>query len=318
MATVATLTMNPAVEVITAVDQVVPNRKLHCGPAVYEAGGGGVNVARAVRQLGEDAIALFASGGAAGERLTKLVEAHGIVARPLKIANETRQTLNAFETTTGNHFRFALDGPAMQDSEWQASLDAVRALRPAPRYLVASGDLPPGVPVDFYARLSALAAQLGIRLIVDTAGAALQHAAGSGTFLLKPNLHEVRELSGGVFSDFMLEGMARSIVRAGRTHAMAISMGAAGAIAVWPDGFRRIVAPTVPVVSRAGAGDSMVAGIAVGLVRDMPIDDAIAFGVAAGSAAVMNSGLELCHRDDTERLYEEMKAAPAPPRNVTA
>ena len=318
MATVATLTMNPAVEVITAVDRVVPNRKLHCGRAVYEAGGGGINVARAIRYLGEDALAIFTCGGDTGARLTELIEAHGIAAQPLRIAKETRETVNVFETTAGNHFRFALDGPPMEEPEWQAALDAVRTLDPAPRYLVASGDLPPGVPVDFYARLSMLTAKRGIRLIVDTAGAPLKHAAGSGTFLLKPNLHEVRELSGGVFSDFMLEGMARSIVSAGRTHAMAISMGAAGAIAVWPEGFRRIVAPTVPVVSRAGAGDSMVAGIVVGLVRDMPVDEAIAFGVAAGSAAVMNSGLELCHRDDTERLYEEMKAAGAPPRHVKA
>ena len=318
MATVATLTMNPAVEVITAVDHVVPNRKLNCSRAVHEAGGGGVNVARAIRRLGEDAVALFTCGGQTGARLSKLIEAHGITPLPIRVANETRQTLNAFETTTGNHFRFVIEGAPIEDAEWQAALDAVRTLSPAPQYLVASGSLPPGVPADFYARLSVLAAELGIRLIIDTAGIPLQYAGGPGTFLLKPNLHEVRELSGGMFSDFMLEGVARSVVATGRAHAVAVSMGAAGAIAVWPNGFRRIVAPTVPVVSRAGAGDSMVAGIAVGLVRGMPVDEAIAFGVAAGSAAVMNSGLELCHRHDVERLYELMKRDSSPARSVTA
>jgi 6-phosphofructokinase 2 len=308
MATVATLTMNPAVEVITAVDHVVPNRKLNCGRAVQEAGGGGVNVARAIRHLGEDATALFTAGGDAGARLTKLIEAHGVAAQPIRVASETRETLNVFETTTDNHFRFVIEGAPLADAEWQSALETVRALSPAPQYLVASGSLPPGVPVDFYAALSVIAAERGIRLIVDTAGIPLQHAGGPGTFLLKPNLHEVRALSAGMFSDFMLEGVARSIVAAGRAQAVAVSMGAAGAIAVWPEGFRRIAAPIVPVVSRAGAGDSMVAGIVVGLVRGMSVDEAVAFGVAAGSAAVMNSGLELCRASDVERLYKQMTA----------
>lgn len=318
MATVVTLTMNPAVEVITAVDHVVPNRKLNCGRAGHEAGGGGVNVARAIRRLGEDALAIFTSGGDEGARLTRLIEADGVHAQPIPIANETRETLNAFETTTGNHFRFVMEGPALAEREWQAALEAVRALRPVPKYLVASGSLPPGVPVDFYGRLSLLAVQSGIRLIIDTAGIPLQHAGGPGTFLLKPNLHEVRELSGDLFSDFMLEGVARSLVTADRAQAVAVSMGAAGAIAVWRGGFRRIVAPTVPVVNRAGAGDSMVGGIAVGLVRGLPVDEAIAFGVAAGSAAVMNAGLDLCHREDVERLYDQIKSGNAAARSVTA
>lgn len=309
MAAIVTLTMSPTVGVSTTLEQVVPNRKLHCSEAVYEPSGGGINVSRAIRRLGGESLAIFTAGGDMGARLTRLVGEEGIDARPLAIEQETRVTMNATESATGNVFRFGLAGPELRQSEWSQVIDLLVDLDPAPEYIVASGPLPPGVPEDFYGALSALAGERGIKLIVDTSGIPLRHAVGPGTFLLKPNLHEVRELAGGLaFSDLLLEGMARSIVAAGKAKAVAISMGGAGAMAIWPGGARQIAAPTVPVVSRIGAGDSMVAGIVVALTRGLPLEEAIAFGVAAGSAAVMNEGTELCRRDDVERLYQQMSS----------
>lgn len=309
MTEIVTLTMNPAINVNTSVDQVVPNRKLRCTEAVYEPSGGGIAVSRAIRRLGGESMAIFTAGGDAGHRLTSLVEAEGIAARPLPISSETPITMNATESSTGSMFRFGLEGAALLEREWRQVIDLLVELDPVPKYLVASGTLPRGVPDDFFAALSVLAAEAGIRLIVDTSGIALRHATGPGTFLLKPNLHEVRELAGGqAFSDFLLEGMARSFVAAGKAQAVAISMGSAGATAIWAGGARRIPAPTVPVASRIGAGDSMVAGIVVALTRGLPLDEAIAFGVAAGSAAVMMEGTELCRREETERLYQQMSS----------
>lgn len=306
---IVTLTLNPSVDVNADVEQVVPNRKLRCGQATYEAGGGGINVARAIQRLGGSALAMFTSGGISGQRIESLLEAEGVAVQPLRISGETRETLNVTESSSDNQFRFVMEGPTLEESDWEGLLAAVRALDPAPEFLIASGSLPPGVPADFYGRLSAIAAKTGSKLIVDTSGAALQHAAGEGTFLLKPNLNEVRELAGGKpFSDVFLEGMARSLVAAKRAKVVAVSMGAAGSLVVWEGGATRVVAPTVPVVSRVGAGDSMVAGTVVALTRGMPIEEAVRYGVAAGTAAVMTPGTELCRRDDTDRLYEQMRA----------
>jgi 6-phosphofructokinase 2 len=308
MPAIVTLTMNPALAVTTDVDQVLPARKMRCGRAAYAAGGGGVNVARAVRRLGEDTLAIFPSGGETGRRLQQLLAVEGVAAMPIEVEAETRLTFSAAETTSGNHFRFIPDGEPLSDSEWQRVIDLLLGLEPAPQYLVASGTLPPGVPSDFYGTLSLIAAERGIRLVVDTAGVPLQHAAGPGTFLLKPNLHEVRQIAGeNAFSDFFLEGAARALVSARKAHAIAVSMGAAGALCVTPDAVRRISAPTVSVVSRTGAGDSMVAGIVVALARGMAVAEAIEFGVAAGSAAVMMPGIDLCRAEDVERLYDRMK-----------
>jgi 6-phosphofructokinase 2 len=309
---VLTVTMNPAVDVHTEVDQVVPNRKLRCGEPVREPGGGGVNVARALRRLGGDAVAVMPAGGIMGTRLNDLLSAEDVTSRIVPITGETRETFTVIEKSSENQFRFVTEGPILREEEWTAVLEQVRAFRPVPKFIVASGTLPRGVPEDFYGRLSAVAAEQGSNLIVDTSGLPLQHATGAGTFLMKPNLAEFRGLAGGIaMSDLFLEGAARAIVSAGKAKAVVVSMGAGGAIYASETGARRIVAPTVRVVSRVGAGDSMVAGIVMGLIRGFSFDDAVLYGVAAGSAAVMNPGTELCKLEDVERLYGEIQARSA-------
>jgi 6-phosphofructokinase 2 len=309
MTAIVTVTMNPSVGINTATEKVSPNRKLRCDRAEREAGGGGVNVARAVQRLGGSARAIFTAGGLTGARLAAMVANEGIEAQPIEIAGETPLVVNVTESATGSQFRFVMEGPLLHEPEWNLVLQTVASLDPPPQYLVASGSLPPGAPDDFYGRLSRVAADRGIRLIVDTSGPPLRHAVGPGTFLLKPNLTEMRELTGGsgILNDFSLQGAAAALVASGRTRAVVISMGAAGAIVATERGTRRISAPTVDVKHRAGAGDSMVAGIVLALERGAAIEDAALFGIAAGTAAVMMPGTELCRREDAELLYGQMK-----------
>lgn len=305
---VLTLTMNPAVDLQTEAEQVVPNRKLACSATRHVPGGGGINVARALRRLGVDALALFPVGGANGARLTQLLKTEGVATASMPVEGETRETLLVTERSTGNLLRFIPEGAALAESEWRALLDAVETLRPTPEFIVASGTLPPGVPEDFFGRLSTVAARLGTKLIVDTSGLALRHAVGPGTFLLKPNLAEFREFAGAqAFSDFFLEGVVRALVDARKAKAVVLSMGAGGALAVSDSGARRFRAPVVKVESRFGAGDSMVAGIVSGLLRGLPFDQSVLYGIAAGTASVMNPGTELCRHEDVERLFAEMQ-----------
>jgi 6-phosphofructokinase 2 len=96
------------------------------------------------------------------------------------------------------------------------------------------------------------------------------------------------------------------MVKSGRCEALVISLGAAGALMVTREMAEHITPPTVPVISKVGAGDSMVAGIVLGLARGKPIRESILFDVAAGTAAVMTPGTELCRREDAERLFDAM------------
>jgi 6-phosphofructokinase 2 len=178
---------------------------------------------------------------------------------------------------------------------------------PAPDLVVASGSLPPGVPEDFYAQLARIVRESGGRLILDTSGSSLAPAVREGVFMVKPSLRELRAFAmGRIEHEPDQEKAAMGIVHSSRCEAVVVSLGAAGVLLASESGCERLRAPSVSVCSRVGAGDSMVAGIALAIARDQPLRDAVRFGIAAGTAAVMNPGTELCHREDVERLFGQM------------
>lgn len=303
METILTLTLNPSLDESTAVDRVTPERKLRCAAARREPGGGGINVSRAIRQMGGDSTALYVAGGPNGAALSRLVEAQGVRTLVVPVAGETRQSFTVFETTTTLQYRFTMPGAELRESEWQACLDAIQALVPRPAYIVASGSLPPGVPEDFYARVAHAGRAIGARVIVDTSGAPLLLAAEAGVFLLKPNLRELADLMQCQEDAVEVEAAAQELVRKGETEVVVVSLGAGGVF--WMAGGRaeQVASPTVPIRSKVGAGDSTVAGIVLSLARGNSLPQAVRYGVAAGAATVMTPGSELCRGEDVERLY---------------
>ncbi|HTO12221.1 MAG TPA: 1-phosphofructokinase family hexose kinase, partial [Candidatus Binatia bacterium] len=298
----------------TSVDYVIPDEKLRCVAPTYEPGGGGINVARAIRKLGGEALALFPAGGPAGQLLVTLLDGEGVRHRAIPIAAWTRENLNALETVTGRQFRFLMPGAALVEVEWQIVLATLAALTPSPRYLVVSGSLAPGVPVDFYARVAESARRSGIRLILDTSGEPLRRALETGVYMLKPSLHEFEELTGEANCDeSRLPLVGRRLIEQHRCELLVLSLGARGILWMSASERGRLASPAVPVRSSVGAGDSTVAGIVLALARGQTLREAIAFGVAAGAASVMNPGTELCHPEDVARLYTEITAGPASP-----
>jgi 6-phosphofructokinase 2 len=309
---IVTLTMNPAIDTSVSVPQVVPERKLRCTAARREPGGGGINVARALRALGDDAIAGFPAGGPGGALLQDLLDLEGVRQVAIPVRGWTRENVHVVEQTTGRQYRFCFPGPALGRAEWSRLLDWIAGLRPAPAFLVASGSLPPGVPEDFYARVGALARGLGTRLVLDSSGAALRQGVGPGVHLLKPSLGEFLALLGEREVDAVrLPALATEVVRRGWCELLVLSLGPAGALWASASERQRLSAPPVAVRSSVGAGDSMVAGIVFAMARGQAPGEAVRYGVAAGTAAVMNPGTALCRREDVERLYPEVQATPA-------
>jgi 6-phosphofructokinase 2 len=307
MQSILTLTMNPTIDKSARVDHVVPERKLRCNAPQHEPGGGGLNVSRAIRRLGGSSVALYSAGGPPGELLQHLLNEEEIEHHPISIEGWTRENLTVYEETTHQQFRFGMPGPYMTDEEWTKCLDQLSDLDFKPDYLVASGSLPPGVPETFYSHVASVARELGARTILDTSAQALRPALYENVFLIKPNLRELRELAGyEIEHEAEQEELARKIIDNGQSKVVVISRGAGGALLVWKDGCEHFRAPTVPINSKVGAGDSMVAGIVLSLARGDNLIEAVRFGVAAGAAAVKTPGTELCRREDTENLYSAM------------
>lgn len=302
---IATLTLNPAMDLSTAAAQVEPTRKLRCSLPRYDPGGGGINVARVVASLGGDAVAIYPAGGPFGDMLQRMLAALGLAQICVPIDGYTRESFTVDETGTGRQYRFVLPGPNLAPAEQQACLEAIAQLDPPPAFVVLSGSFPPGVAVTFFDEVAALVQRLGARLVLDCSGEALQYAASrGGIYLLKPSLNELASLMGQAEEDEAgQEAALRSLVERGVAEIVVLSLGGEGALLASQAGVERFRAPDVPVCSAVGAGDSMVAAIVLALSRGWSLRDAVRYGIAAGSATIMRPGTELCRAEDVERLF---------------
>lgn len=302
------LTMNPAVDLATETERVVPTHKLRCGDTLHDAGGGGVNVARVLTRLGGHCTAVCPTGGSSGQWLQKRMREEGLDSVFLPIAEETRVSFTVHEHSTGAEFRFVMPGPRLSEAEWQHCLQWLEALQPFPDLLVASGSLPPGVPTDFYARLARLCRDKGARLVLDTSGPALAAALAEGVFLFKPNLKELAELSGqSLESAEQWQTAARQLVLDGKADVVALTLGHLGALLVTRDAMWSAPPLDVPVASAVGAGDSFVGAMVWGLQRGLPLEQAFAWGIAAGTATLLSAGTALCRPEDVRQLQAKVR-----------
>ena len=305
---IVTLTLNPTIDLSLRSNEIRPIRKTRAIEEHTDPGGGGINVARVLKELGVEAYAIYLAGGATGLVLKELIAELEPPGRCIDIAGSARISFAVFEEISGLEYRFVSEGSALVEAEWQSALSQPKELDAD--YIVGSDSLPPGVPVDFYARLTAIAQSKGARLILDTSGPALQAAASAGSiYLAKPSLGEFETLTHRKFeSAEELADAATSFVAGGGVENLAVTMGRDGALLSFRSGLLRLRGPKVKPVSAVGAGDSFVAGMTAALVGGKDVEDAFMLGMAAGAAAVLTPGNQLCRREDVERLYAEMVA----------
>lgn len=301
---IVTLTMNPALDITTSTDVVHSTDKLRCAAARYDPGGGGINVAHVADVLGAATTAVFPAGGPAGETVEKLLVAEGLAVHRVKIGGSTRESFTVDERSTGKQYRFVLPGPELTLAEQTECLLQLRRAAASAAIVVASGSLPPGVPIDFYQRVADVCADLGAMFILDTSGGGLKHVT-SGVYLLKPSLRELRECVGRELdSEAEQAAAAYELIDRGCADHVLVSLGSRGALLATRQGGHRFPPVAVPAGSGVGAGDAMVAGVAVGLTRGWPLTKAVRLGVAAGAAMLLTPGTAPCTRDDAERLFE--------------
>jgi len=302
---VVTLTMNPALDITTSTELVHPTDKLRCAAARYDPGGGGINVAHVADVLGAQTAAVFPAGGHAGELVTSLLVAEGLTVQRVRIGGPTRESFTVNERSTDRQYRFVLPGPELTLAEQTDCLLHLRRVAASAAIVVASGSLPPGVPPDFYQQVANVCADINALFILDTSGGGLRHV-NAGVFLLKPSVRELREAVGAELdSETEQLAAARDLIDRGCAEYVLVSLGAEGALLATRDGGRRFPPVTVPAGGGVGAGDAMVAGVAVGLTRGWPLTEAVRFGIASGAAMLLTPGTAPCTREDTERLFRQ-------------
>jgi 6-phosphofructokinase 2 len=291
MAHVLTITMNPALDVSTAVDEVHHTSKLRCEPMRRRAGGGGVNVARELHHLGVDAVAFYTAGHSTGRVMYSLLLQEGVACHPHPISGFPRESFTVLENSTGHEYRFVLPGPEITTEEWEGALLEIGRLCHPQSLVVASGSLPPGMPLDFFARVARVVQTSDGLLVVDTSGEPLAEALRQGVYMVKPSLHELRDLSGKPLASlYAVREAALALVQCGAAHIAVISLGEMGALMACAQGVW--YAPPLPVVvhSAVGAGDSFVAGMVWALSEHESPVQAFAKGVACATATLVSTG----------------------------
>lgn len=302
---IATLTLNPAVDQVCRVDAIEGVEKIRAHEAHFEPGGGGINVARGLQRLDADPSALWSKGGETGDLLHRLLDGGGIDHQPVPIGGTTRVNLVVFQGPSldgSRRFLFDMPGPSLDGAEIDRWLD--RATEIDAEIVVLSGRRPPD-DGEIYSRLVHRLKE-NARVVLDTSGPGLARTLEEGVFLVKPNLGELSELMGTELElETEIEAAARILLDTGMAEVVVVSLGSGGALAVSPGQRVRVEAPAVPQKGTVGAGDSMVAGLVHRLAAGDELADAARYGVAAGADAVRRPGTELCTREGVEALLEE-------------
>jgi 6-phosphofructokinase 2 len=302
-----TITFSPCIDKSTSVSAIFPEKKLRCSAPKLEPGGGGINVAMAIKKLGGEAIAVFPSGGYTGKYFNHLLKMENIPSVIIETKNETRENIIVLDESSNKQYRFGMPGTELTEDEWEQCLRAVEEMNNV-EFIIASGSLPPGVPFNVYASLAQIAKSKNTKFIVDTSGPALKYAVDEGVYLLKPSLNELGILAGKKeLQENEIIDVAKGIIAKGKCEVIVVSMGEKGAMLVTNTITEMISPPGVIVRSTVGAGDSMVAGIVFRLSQSKSLVEAVQYGVACGTAATMNSGTELCRKEDSDRLFTLIK-----------
>ena len=308
-ARIVTVTINPAVDIACSAASIQPTHKIRTFDERLDPGGGGINVARVIHALGGDALALIMTGDVTGRLVEELLSNANIPWRAVPIDGRTRISLNVHDQESGLEYRFVPKGPHLAPDEMRAVLDVLRGI--AAEWIVASGSLPPGVPSDFYAEVATIARQRGQKFVLDTSGAALSAAVGHGLELLKLSLTELEFMIGRKAPDAATqEQEVAALARSGAARRIAVSLGREGAILGNGESVLRLPAPAVQARSSVGAGDAFLAGLVLGLARGLADREALALGVAAGSAAVVTYGTAQVQGANVDVLYRELCGMP--------
>lgn len=307
MPTIVTITFNPCIDKSTTVESLLPDKKLYCLDFKNEAGGGGINVAKALKHLGSNnSLAVYLAGGYTGVILNSLLQQEKIKAKIINTDIDTRENIMITDKTSNLQYRFITQGNPVNEIHWRKCLQVIEGVKNV-KYLVVSGSMQTGYPQDIFILLANMAHQKGARLVIDVPGKTIQAYPIKKAYLLKPNLNELSLFSGReeLQGDDIIKA-AKDIIFKNISEVVVVSMGAAGALLVTHDTTEQFMAPPVKRKSTVGAGDSMVAGIVQYLSSQKSISEAVRFGIACGTAATMNEGSRLCSRSDVDNLYNSM------------
>ena len=308
---IITVTLNAAIDKTLAVPNFRLGRRHRAVEQTSMAGGKGVNVARALKRLGQPVIATGVAGGPTGTRIIEQLTEEAILNDFVRIREESRTSTAVVDPTTGEQTEINERGPAVSEAELELFVDKLLYLAKGAAVCVFSGSLPRGIPDELYARLIAEINRLGVLTVLDSEGEALRLGTRAEPGVVTPNEPEAEELVGHEFAD--------DDDRAGAMHEM-VELGAGDAIMTLPAGClaytreghdrvlysARIEPGVVETRSTVGSGDAFLAGLVAARYGGRSPEDALRFAVACGAESVQHFGAGVLDPREVDRLLADV------------
>ena len=316
-ALIATITINPSLDQHITVDGLVIDGTNRWSRLHRYAGGKGIDVSRAIHEMGGRTIAYGFIGGPVGRAVEILLDEEEVPFSFTPIERETRTNFIITDSKTWRQTRIDAPGPHVSKSEFERFQKKMRRIRPSPDLIVMGGSLPPGIPGNVYYSIIMEAKTFGVRTILDSESQWLVEGIKAKPYLVKPNVREAEGLLGRELAteDDIIKA-ALDIVDMGVEIAI-ISRGKEGIIAATDKEVLKAVPPEVKVKSAVGAGDCTIAGLALKLANEESLSKACRLAVALGTAAVLTPGTELARKADVEALLPLVKVKKINPNRLS-
>lgn len=306
---ILTITLNPAVDKTIKVHNLTLGHVNRIESSRQDAGGKGINVSKMIQVLGGESTAFAVIGGRAGAYIKSEIESMGIPFEYVELEQETRTNIKIVDDLNKMYTDLNSQGAHIDETAKKRVDKALEKLIQKDTLVVLSGSAHNGFGRAYYHNVIKWANEQGARVILDADGDLLKEAIAAKPYLVKPNIHELEKWAGKpLTTQEAVIDAAKSIVKKGVKYVV-VSMGEDGAICISEEATYIAGGMKVPVKSTVGAGDSMVAGLAMGVHQNRGMEETFKWAVASGTAAVMTEGSSAGKREDIDRLKAVLEIA---------
>jgi len=304
---IVTVTLNPAIDQTLVLDRFVAGDTLRVRASRFDPGGKGINVSRVVKELGGQTVAMGFAPGGLGRYIEQTLKSEGIECDFVHTKGETRTNITIVDETRHMQTILSDPGPETDEKFVEQLLGKLRKRLKANDWLVIAGSIPPPLAPKVYAEMIGLAREKWVHAVLDADGPALAAGIAAKPEMVKGNRRELERLLSRHLDDEESTLKAARVLREMTIRTAVVTRGREGAIAECDEGSWRSLAPRVRAVSAVGSGDAFLAGVVLSLSHGGTMEEALRLGVAAGTAAVLTPGTELCHRREVDVLQPRVK-----------
>lgn len=304
---ILTVTLNAAIDKRYVVDNFKTGEVNRVKECTYVPGGKGLNVSKPASIYGAEVVATGFVGGHAGAYIEDALKPFGIKSAFYHVGAESRSCINIWDEINQVQTEFLEPGFTLTDEDFAGFEEEFRGLVKEAKVVAMSGSVPKGLDGTAYQRLVKIVKDAGIPVILDTSGKLLEMGIEAAPTMIKPNIDEIRMITGKHCDDIQDIINAAKEIHAKGVEIVAVSLGGDGSIVVGDEGIFRARVPKIDAVNTVGCGDSMIAGFALGLSKGLSLPETLKLASAISAAAAMREETGFFVIEDMEKMFPQIE-----------